>query len=107
MWEEKLAFYDKIIATNSNFKRKGKTMPYTSANGHMFTLFNKAGEIGFRFSKEAQEKFIKKHNTTLYKSYGAVMRGYVLISESMYDNMELLSYYLNESYKYVLSLEPK
>ncbi|NAS31705.1 hypothetical protein GTQ40_12030 [Flavobacteriaceae bacterium R38] len=107
MWEKKLEFYDKIIATNPNFKRKGKTMPYTSANGYMFTLFNKAGEIGFRFSKEMQEKFMKEHNTTIYTSYGAVMKGYVLIPESMYDNMELLSFYLNESYKYVMSLESK
>ena len=35
----------------------------------MFSLFNKAGEIGIRFSKEVQEKYITEFNTTIYKSY--------------------------------------
>lgn len=107
MWEEKLAIYDKIISTNSNFERKGKTVPYTSANGHMFTLLNKDGEIGFRLSKESGERFMKEHNTTRFKSHGAFMRGYVLIPDRLYDDMELLSQLLQESYEYVLSLPPK
>ena len=44
MWKEKLKLYDKLIDTNPNFERKGKTMPYTSVNGHMFSQLNKAGE---------------------------------------------------------------
>ena len=107
MWEEKLLFYDQIISNCPNFERKGKTMPYTSDNGHMFTLYNKAGEIGVRLSKQDGEKFKTEHQSTLYKSYGAVMRGYVLIPEHMYSNMELLTYYFNEAHKYVLSLDPK
>ena len=107
MWEKKLEFYDHLIATNSKFKRKGKTMPYTSANGYMFSLFNKAGEIGLRFSKEDQKKFMEDHDTTIYKSYGAVMKGYVLIPERMYDDIDLLAKYLDKSYEYVMSLPPK
>ncbi|MCR9253369.1 MAG: hypothetical protein NXI20_23345 [bacterium] len=107
MWEEKLAIYDKIIATNSNFERKGKTVPYTSANGHMFTLLNKDGEIGFRLSMESGERFMEEYNTTRFKSHGAFMRGYVLIPERLYDDMGLLSKLLQESYEYVLGLPPK
>ena len=107
MWEEKLKFYDQLIATNSKFKRKGKTMPYTSANGYMFSLFNKAGEIGIRLSKASQKKFIEDHDSGPYKSYGAVMKDYVLVPESLYDNLELLAAYLDESYHYVMSLKPK
>ncbi len=107
MWEEKLKFYDKLIATNDKFKRKGKTMPYTSANGYMFSLFNKAGEIGIRLSAASQKTFKEKHNTTEYRSYGAVMRDYVLIPEHLYDNLDLLAATLDESYEYVLSLPPK
>ena len=33
----KIALYDKLLATNPQIKRKGKTNPYTSHNGHMFT----------------------------------------------------------------------
>ena len=106
-WEEKLKFYDQLIAGNSKFKRKGKTMPYTSANGYMFSLFNKDGEIGIRLSKSSQDVFKKEHNSTIYKSYGAVMRDYVLIPESLYDKMDLLAKTLDESYEYVMSLPPK
>ncbi len=82
-------------------------MPYTSANGYMFSLFNKAGEIGIRFSKEVQEKYIEEFNTTIYKSYGAVMKGYILIPENLYTNSELVVSLLNESHDYVMSLDPK
>ncbi|MDO5969944.1 hypothetical protein Q4Q35_08990 [Flavivirga aquimarina] len=107
MWEEKLKIYDQLISKCSKFKRKGKTMPYTSANGYMFSLFNKDCEIGIRFSKEVQEKYIKAFNSSIYKSYGAIMKGYVLIPEHMLEDLDNVAHYLNESYDYVMSLEPK
>ena len=107
MWKEKLELYDKLVANCPRFERKGKTMPYTSANGHMFSLFNKDGQLGFRFSKQVQEKYIKEFNTTIFESYGAVMKGYVLIPDHMLKDLDKLSEYLNESYAYVMSLEPK
>ena len=107
MYEEKLKIYDELVSKCSRFERKGKTMPYTSANGHMFSLFNKAGEIGIRFSKEVQKKYIEEFDTTIYKSYNAVMRGYVLIPEKMLQDLDKLAKYLDESYDYVMSLDPK
>ena len=43
--EDKIALYDKLIATNPNIVRKGKTSPYTSANGHMFAYLSKVGSL--------------------------------------------------------------
>ena len=107
MWKEKLAIYDELVAKCPRFERKGKTVPYTSANGHMFSLLNKEGELGFRYSKEVQEQYIQAFGSTIFKSHGAVMRGYVLIPENMLKDLEKLSEYLNESYEYVMTLEPK
>lgn len=107
MWEEKLKIYDELVDKCSRFERKGKTMPYTSANGYMFSLLNKNGEIGIRFSKETQEKYFKELNTTFYKSYGANMKGYILIPDKMLNDLDTLAIYLNESYDYVMALEPK
>ncbi len=107
MREEKLKIYDELVAKCPRFKRKGKTMPYTSANGYMFSLFNKDNEIGIRFSREVQEKYIKEWPTTIYKSYGAVMRGYVLIPEEMLRDLDKVAKCLDESYDYVMSLDPK
>ena len=107
MWKEKLELYDNLVAKCPRFDRKGKTVPYTSANGHMFSLLNKDGELGIRFSKEVQEKYIKEFNSTIFKSYGAVMKGYALIPDHMFEDLDKLSEYLNESYDYVMTLEPK
>lgn len=107
MWEEKLKIYDELISLCKSFERKGKTMPYTSANGHMFSLYNKAGEIGIRFSKEVQKKYIEEWDTTIYHSYNAIMHGYVLIPERMLKDLDNVAKYLDESYDYVMSLPPK
>jgi hypothetical protein len=106
-WQEKLERYDKLVAKCPMFERKGKTGPYTSANGHMFSFLNKDGQLGMRFSKEVQEKYIKEFDTTVFKSHGAVMRGYVLIPDPMLEDLDKLAEYLNESYDYIMSLKPK
>lgn len=98
---------DEIVAQNPNFQRKGKTMPYTSANGHMFSLLNKDGELGIRLSKEAGQAFMNRYNTTGFKSHGANMKGYVLIPEILLNDKQLLASLFQEAYEYVLTLEPK
>ena len=107
MWEEKLKIYDELVAKCPRFERKGKTMPYTSANGHMFSLLNKAGEIGIRFSNEVQEKYIEEFDSTIFKSYNSIMHGYVLIPDKMLEDLDNVARYLDESYDYVMNLEPK
>lgn len=107
MWEEKLKLYDELVSRCPRFVRKGKTMPYTSANGYMFSLLNKAGEIGIRFSKEIQKKYMEEWETTIFKSYNSVMHGYVRIPDSMHEDLDVLAKYLDQSYDYVMSLEPK
>ena len=107
MWEEKLKIYDQLVAKCPRFERKGKTVPYTSANGYMFSLLNKDGEIGIRFSREVQKKYIEEFNSTLFKSYNSIMQGYVLIPENMLEDLDRVAKYLDESYDYVMGLEPK
>ena len=105
--QDKLKVYDDLVSRCDRFERKGKSMPYTSANGYMFSLFNKAGEIGIRFSKEVQKEYMEKYETTLFKSYNSVMHGDILITEKMLEDPEDVVRLLNESYDYVMSLEPK
>ena len=107
MREEQLKIYDELVSKCPRFERKGKTMPYTSANGHMFSLFNKADEIGIRFSKDVQKKYMNEYDTTIYKSYNAVMRGYILITKEMLEDLTNVAKLLDESYDYVMSLDPK
>lgn len=105
--DEVIKIYDEVVAKCDRFERKGKTMPYTSANTHMFSQVNKEGQLGFRFSKETQQKYIKEWNADIYMSYGAVLKGYVLIPENMLGDVEKIVVYLNESFDYVMSLKAK
>ena len=107
IWRQNLERYDALVDQCSRFERKGKTMPYTSANGYMFSLVNKDGELGIRFSKEVQQKYLEAYKTSLYKSYNAVMKGYILITEKMLKDTQNVITLLNESYDYVMTLEPK
>ena len=106
-YQETLTRYDELVAQCERFDRKGKTMPYTSSNGHMFSLLNKAGEFGIRFGKERQEELIKELNSGLFHSYNAVMRGYVLIPKETFLNDKKMIELLNESYEYIESLPTK
>jgi hypothetical protein len=105
--EEKVAQFKAIVAKCRRFEVKGKTLPYTSANGHMFSQINKDGELGIRFSGKTREKYLKDLKTTVFTSYGKAMNGYVLMPETLWADPEALIAYLNESYDYVMSLDPK
>lgn len=106
-YENNLARYDEIVSRCDGFTRQGKSMPYTSANGHMFSLLNKDGELGFRYSKAVQERYMEAWGSRPLKSHGATMRGYVVVPERMFSDLDELAACLMESHAYVLSLEPK
>ena len=106
-WDEALKIYDGIVKTCNGFERKGKTMIYTSSNGYMFTLLNKAAEIGIRLPKEEATKFMQDYDTGHYYSYGAKMKDYVLVPESLWENKKLMVSYFEQSYDYVNSLPTK
>lgn len=105
-YQEKLKVYDEILL-EAGFKRQGKTMPFTSARGHMFTLFNKAAEMGIRFDKKTQKEYFDKYNTEQYISYNSKMQGYILITDEMLKDRDLVIRLVKESYEYICTLDPK
>lgn len=107
MHKERLKAYDEIVDLCPGIERKGKTMPYTSANGYMFSLLNKNAELGFRFHKEDCKIFMEEHQTGIFKSHGSIVKDYVLIPETMLSKKEILAEYLKKSWEHVMSLPPK
>ena len=107
MWDKQLEKYDKLVEGCPRFDRKGKTVPYTSANGYMFSLMNKEAEFGIRLSKESQDKFNAEHGTGPFKSHGATMRDYIHVPNKLMEDQDLMRSYLNESFDFVMSLPPK
>ena len=50
---------------------------------------------------------METYYTTLYKSYNAVIHGYILITDKMLKDLNNVVKLLDESYDYVMSLKPK
>lgn len=99
--------YNAFIAKHPEIERKGKTTPYTSLNGHMFSFLSKDGKMGLRFSSEDSAAFIEKYNSTLMEQHGRVMKEYVNVPYALLKDTESLSVYLEKSLAYVSSLKPK
>lgn len=104
---EKVALYDKLIATNPDIERKGDNNPYTSLNGNMFTLLNPPGNLAIRMPEAEREKFIKKYKTKLFEAYGVVMKEYVAVPDTLLAKTKELAPYLSISYEYAKTLKPK
>jgi hypothetical protein len=47
----------------------------------MFTYLN---PLAFRLPENEREKFLKKHKTTLFEAYGAVMEEYVTVPDNLF-----------------------
>ncbi len=107
MRDEILKIYDAVAGANPNFERKGKTMPYTSANGYMFSVINKTGELGIRLSKEDTAEFDKAFGAKPFMSHGAVLRQYVLVPKVLLEKPEVLGDFLQKGFEFVMSLPPK
>jgi hypothetical protein len=105
--QDKIDLYDRLIASHPDIERKGVTNPYTSVNGHMFTHLSKTGTLGIRLPKEEREAFLEEYNTTLYRSYGAIMKEYVAVPDELLEQTDELKGYLDISFAYVKTLKPK
>lgn len=104
---DKLALYDKLVATNPKVERKGATVPYTSLNGHMFSYLSKDGKLALRLPDEAREAFLKKYKAKLCEAYGRVQPEYVEVPDALLAATAELKKYFSISYEYVNSLKPK
>ncbi len=104
---EKIELYDKLIATIPEIVRKGKTCPYTSLNGNMFTYLSGEGILGLRMSKEDGEAFEALYKSEPFVQYGAVMKDYVTVPNEVLEDTDTAKKYLIQSYEYAKTLKPK
>jgi hypothetical protein len=61
---DKVALYDKLIATRPEIERKGDANPFTAVNGNMFTILLGSERLGIRLPEEERAKFLEKYETT-------------------------------------------
>lgn len=105
--EKSIELFDKLIAEFPHIDRKGKNNPYTSLNGHMFTIISQDGFLGIRLSKIDREEFLLDYKTDLLQNYGVTMKEYVTVPNNLLEKTEELKPYIELSHSYILSLKPK
>src|SRR5208283_4324924 len=91
----------------SRDRTQRRCQPYTAINGNMFTLLHDSRRLAIRLPQDQREEFLKKHKTTLFEAYGAVMKEYVAVPDGILENTKELRKYLELSYEYAKTLRPK
>ena len=104
---DKVALYEKLVATNPDVERKGAANPYTSRNGHMFSYLHKDGKMALRLPADERDAFLKKYKAKLMEAYGIVQKEYVEVPDALLSSTQELKKYFDSGYRYVGSLKPK
>src|ERR1700724_3356515 len=105
---EKIALYEKAVATLPGVERKGAANPFTALNANMFSLLSAVTEtMALRLPKDEREDFLKKYKSKLFELNGAVMKEYVTVPDALLRNTKELQKYMTVSYEYAKTLKPK
>jgi len=105
-YDKQVELYNQLIASMDGVERKGKTMPYTSVNGHMFSFLSPAGTLGLRLSASDREQLMTEYGFKPMVQHGATMKEYLEIPLEIMEN-EIIPGLLKKSYNYVSALKPK
>ena len=104
---ERLAQYERLVATVPGLERKGASVPYTSLNGNMSSFLTEAGVLALRLSAADRQTFMDEYGTTLHEAHGTVMKEYVSVPSEILADTDRLRPWFASSQAYVGSLKPK
>ncbi len=104
---DSVAKYERLVATHPKIQIKGATMPYTSANGHMFSFLTPTGTLALRLPAEVRGAFLSSYDTRLCEQHGRVMKEYVEVPDALLERTADLADYFRLSFDHVNSLRPK
>jgi hypothetical protein len=104
---ERLARYERLVATQPHLERKGATVPYTSVNGNMFSFLSDTGTLALRLSADDRAAFIERYGAHLHEAHGTTMKEYVTVPEALAADESALVAWFAASHAYVAGLKPK
>jgi hypothetical protein len=105
--EDPVALYTALVKSHPDAVLKGKTMPYTSVNGNMYSYISKERIVALRLPEPLRSEFIGRYKTSLMQAYGIVQKEYVAVPDGLLQKTDELKKYFDVSYEYVSSLKPK
>jgi hypothetical protein len=100
-----LALYEKLVASNPAVERKGATVPYTSANGTMFSFLTADGTLALRLPPAELEPFFRKYKTTHPVAYGREMKDWAAVPQSLLGKTSELKKYFELGFQHAASLK--
>jgi len=98
-YAEKLALYEKLIATR-RVRRKGDKMPHTSLKGNVYSLLTKEGTLLLRLDPDSRAALFEKYESEFAEQYSAEMTEYVGVPDALLANGDELQKYFDLSYAY-------
>lgn len=104
---EALDAYAAAVEASSIPELKGAKNPYTSRNGHMFSFLDSEGNAAIRLSEELVEAFAEEFETGPVQQYGATMRGYASVPDSLLTDSATFAVWLDRSHDWIGTLPPK
>ena len=104
---DRLDLYEQLVATLPGVERKGRTLPYTSVNGHMVSFLTEGGSLALRLSPADRAEFIERYHTSLHEAHGTVMKEYVATPDELLADIGTLGPWFAAGHAYVASLTPK
>ena len=104
---ERLAPYERLVATQPDVERKGASMPYTSFNGNMSSYLDAADGMALRLAANDRTRFMAEHDARLLEAYGIVQKEYVHVPEVLLNDTAALAPWFAASCDYVRGLKPK
>ena len=79
---ESLRLYELAIAA-AGWERRGATMPYTSAAGHMTSFLDPAGTMALRLKHALRDEFIATYGTRIAEQHGRAMPDFVIVPQAL------------------------
>lgn len=105
--DTKLEAYEALIAEIEDLERKGKTQPYTSLNGNMFSFLAPDGTLAFRLSKADRAAFLDRFPDAVVEQYDTAMKDYVAVPDALIEDASPLRELFASCLANARTLKPK
>lgn len=105
--DERIAAYERLIASVPGAERKGAKLPYTSMNGNMYSMLDEDGVVALRLSPADRAAFTETFGATLQVAYGHVRREYVSVPDAILLDTASLEPWFARSHAYAATLKAK
>ena len=106
-YDAALARYEEIVSAYEGLKVKGAANKYTAMNGNMFSALQKDGVLTVRLSEAEKKAYNEEHGTSDVISHNAVMRGYVYVTDEIWEDDAKLRALFAQCVEHVKGLKPK